>query len=78
MSRLFYIALGATATIIVVRRANAIAARVTPEGLAIEAGTVREHIRVWWAEVKDAAAQRELELRAGLGIAGPDDESVQP
>jgi hypothetical protein len=80
--RLFYITLGATVGVLVVRRASDLAARWTPEGIAAQAGGVGERLAIWWSEVQAAAAERELELREGLGIgtesAGTDSTESEP
>jgi len=68
MRRLFYVAFGAAAGIVAVRRLSAAANKWTPEGLATQAGGVGERIAAWWAEVQAYTAQRELELREALGL----------
>jgi hypothetical protein len=72
MRRMFYVALGATVGVMVVRRATQAAQRWTPQGLVGQAGGVGERVAAWWEIVKDAAAVREAELREALGI---DDQS---
>jgi limonene-1,2-epoxide hydrolase len=66
--RLFYVAFGAVAGIVAVRRLSAAANKWTPEGLAAQAGGAGERIALWWAEVQALAAQREQELREALGL----------
>jgi hypothetical protein len=73
MRRLFYVAFGATAGVIAVRRVTAAANRWTPEGLAAQAGGVGERVALWWSEVQLHAADRERELRDALGLDQPDD-----
>ena len=68
MRRLFYVALGATAGVLVVRRASAALHRWTPEGMAGQLGGAGERIALWWAEVQTLAAAREDELRHALGL----------
>ena len=68
MRRLFYVAFGATAGVLVVRRVSKAANKWTPEGIAAQAGGAGERIAEWWAEVKVLAAQREAELREALGL----------
>jgi hypothetical protein len=75
VKRLFYIAFGATAGVIVVRRVTNAAAKWTPEGLVGQAGGVGERLSEWWAVVQAGAAARERELREALGI---DDEREHP
>jgi hypothetical protein len=72
MRRLFYVALGASAGVLVVRRASATLQKWTPEGVAGQLGGTGERIALWWAEVQTFAAQRELELREALGLDEPD------
>lgn len=72
--RLFYLALGATAGVLLVRRVSAAAQRWTPEGIAAQAGGVGERVAQWWAEVGAFAAQRENELREALGLDDAMDE----
>jgi hypothetical protein len=70
--RVFYVALGATAGVLLVRRLTAAANRWTPEGIAAQAGGVGERVSAWWAEVQHHAAERETELRAALGLDADD------
>ena len=74
MRRLFYVALGASAGVLIVRRVTAAANRWTPEGIAAQAGGAGDRIAVWWAEVQHFAAEREAELREALGLDQPEDE----
>ena len=77
MKGLFYIALGATVGIIVVRRASAAAQRYTPasvqERATASAGGLAGAIREFTAEFKIAMAEREDELREALGLDGSHD-----
>jgi hypothetical protein len=73
---LFYVTLGATVGVLVVRRAGDVLVRWTPEGIAAQAGGLGERVSLWWSEVQDAAAERETELRRGLGIETTDEESA--
>ena len=68
MRRLFYVALGATAGVLIVRRVTAAANKWTPEGIAAQANTAGERLAVWWGEVQHFAAEREAELREALGL----------
>ena len=79
MRRLFYVAFGAAAGVLVVRRLSEAANRWTPEGLATQAGGAGERIAAWWGEVQAFAAQREEELREALGLdaAEPEDGDSQ-
>ena len=68
MRRLFYIAFGAAAGVLVVRRVSAAANKWTPDGLAAQAGGAGERLAAWWGEVQAYSAQREAELREALGL----------
>ena len=68
MRRLFYVALGATAGVILVRRLTEVANKWTPEGIDNQAGGVGDKVSLWWAEVQHHAAEREAELREALGL----------
>jgi hypothetical protein len=72
---LFYVALGASAGVLLVRRISAAANRWTPEGIANQAGGLGDKVALWWAEVQHHAAEREVELRDALGLDQPDDDS---
>ena len=76
MMRLFYVAFGADAWVLVVRRVTAAANKWTPEGIAAQAGGAGERIAVWWAEVQAYAAQREEELREALGLESGGEDAV--
>ena len=70
--RLFYIALGATAGVLVVRKASQAAQRFTPagvsQGVAGAIGGLGDALRGFGEEVRLGMAQRELELREALGL----------
>jgi hypothetical protein len=74
--RMFYVALGATAGVLLVRKVTAAANRWTPEGIAAQAGGVGDRMAVWWAEVQHHAAEREHELREALGLDSTDEEGM--
>ncbi|MGB8652670.1 MAG: DUF6167 family protein [Mycobacteriales bacterium] len=75
--RLFYIALGATAGVLIVRKVSSAAQRLTPAGMqtgvAGALNNVSEAIREFGAEVRLGMAERESELREGLGLDGTHD-----
>lgn len=78
MRRAFWVALGATAGVLVVRKLTKTAERLTPEGLSNSAsqalGGLGEAVRGFGAQVRAGMAEREAELRASLGLdGGPDD-----
>jgi hypothetical protein len=68
MRRLFYVALGATAGVLLVRRVTAVANKWTPQGVAAQAGGAGDRLAGLWAEVQQHAAEREAELREALGL----------
>jgi hypothetical protein len=78
--RLFYLALGATVGVLVVRKASQAAQRFTPAG--VSQGVVGalnglgDAIRGFGEDVRAGMAEREAELREGLGLdeTGPGDE----
>lgn len=73
MRRLFYVAFGAAAGVLLVRRVTEAANRWTPEGIAAQAGGAGERVAAWWAEVQHYAAEREVELRDALGLEHDDE-----
>ena len=78
MRRMFYIALGATAGVLIVRKVTAAANKWTPEGIAAQAGGAGERLSAWWAEVQHFAAEREIELRDSLGLNDVDEGGARP
>jgi hypothetical protein len=68
--RLFYIALGATAGVLIVRKASQAAQRLTPAGMSRGVvgalGGLSDAIRDFGADVREGMAERELELRSAL------------
>lgn len=72
MKRVFWLALGATVGVLVVRKLSAKAERLTPAGLADtisnQVAEVGAAIRAFGAEVRAGMDAREGELRAALGI----------
>ncbi|HVE75126.1 MAG TPA: hypothetical protein VNA30_08610 [Mycobacteriales bacterium] len=75
--RLFYIALGASVGVLIVRRASKAAARFTPAGvqssLAGAVGGLGESLRGFGADIKAGMNEREDELRTALGLDGTHD-----
>ncbi|MCK9897462.1 hypothetical protein [Frankia sp. AgB32] len=65
MSRMFYLAFGAAAGVVVVRQAAKAAATLTPTSLA---GSFVQSVREFLADVREAAAEREEEIRGALGL----------
>jgi Family of unknown function (DUF6167) len=68
MKRVFWIALGATAGVLVVRKLQKTAHAYTPAGLAESVAGLGEGIRYFADEVRAGMAEREIELRDALGI----------
>ena len=75
--RLFYVALGATVGVLVVRKATQAASRLTPSGmaggLAGALGGLGDAIRDFGAEVRAGMSEREDDLRTQLGLDGTND-----
>jgi hypothetical protein len=75
--RLFYISLGATAGVLIVRKLTATANKLTPAGvqtgIAGALGNLSASIREFGALVREGMAEREDELRTGLGLDGSHD-----
>jgi len=80
--RLFYIALGATAGVLVVRKLTATAQKLSPAGvqtgIAGALGGLGDAIRDFGAEVRAGMSEREAELRTGLGLDGSHDVIDNP
>ena len=75
MRRLFWLAMGMTIGVLVVRKLTAAAEKLTPQSIA---GQLAESLRdladaigEFGADVRAAAAEREHELRAGTGLDAP-------
>jgi hypothetical protein len=75
MKRVFWIALGATAGVLVVRKLQKTAHAYTPAGLAESVQGLGDSFRYFAEEVRAGMAEREIELRDALGIdEHPDDD----
>lgn len=78
MRRVFWIALGATAGVLVVRRASRLAHRFTPagmvDGVSEAGGRAQSALADFGASVSMHAADREAELRVALGLDRVDGE----
>jgi hypothetical protein len=75
MRRLFWLAMGITIGVLVVRKLSAAAEKMTPGGIA---GSIADALRdladalgQFGADVRAAAAEREVELRTGTGLDAP-------
>ncbi len=73
MRRLFWVTIGATAGVLVVRRLSAAADRFTPEGMSRGLDGLGERFGAFADEVRAGMAEREVELRAALGLDGRHD-----
>jgi hypothetical protein len=78
MKRVFWVALGASAGVLLVVQGKKVLRRFTPAALADSASAVPEavtgRIREFADEIRLAAADREFELYQALGVDLPDDE----
>lgn len=74
MRRLFWLALGVTLGALIMRKLSRMAARMTPSGIAqtLAAGLsdLAEALRDFGADVREAMAEREAELRESVGLDG--------
>jgi hypothetical protein len=75
MRRLFWLAMGITIGVLVVRKLSRAAEKLTPAGIG---GSIAEGLRDlaeaigdFGADIRDAMAEREQELRAGTGLDAP-------
>jgi hypothetical protein len=81
MRRLFWLAMGVTIGVLVVRKLSAAAEKMTPAGIG---GSIAEGLRDladaigdFGADVRAAMAEREVELLAGTGLDAPLPEAGQ-
>ena len=68
MRRVFWMALGATVGIVVVRRVSRAAQAYTPEGIGRSLTGAVDALRDLADDVRVAMAERERELRVALGV----------
>ena len=67
--RLFYITLGATAGVLIVRKLTQTAEKLSPSSAIPGAlGNLADAIRSFGENVREGMAEREAELREGLGL----------
>ena len=75
MRRLFWLAMGITIGVLVVRKLSAAAERLTPgsigRSIAAGLGDMADAIGDFGADIRAAAAERAAELRAGTGMDAP-------
>ena len=81
MRRLFWLAMGVTIGVLLVRKLSAAAEKLTPQSIAGQLvdglRDLADAIGDFGADIRAAAAERELELRAGTGLDAPLPESGQ-
>jgi hypothetical protein len=65
MARMFYVAFGAAAGVLVVRQAARAAAALSPQSMA---GSLVQSVREFVTDAREAMAEREDEIRAALGL----------
>jgi hypothetical protein len=74
MRRLFWLALGVTVGVLVMRKLSRMAEKLTPRGLAGSLGDglaeLADALRDFGAEVRASMREREAELRAGVELDG--------
>ncbi|SHG65833.1 hypothetical protein SAMN05443575_2486 [Jatrophihabitans endophyticus] len=74
MRRLFWLAMGVTIGVLVVRKLSAVAERLTPRGMASGLGEglaeLSAAIRDFGTDVRAAMSEREAELRENTGMDG--------
>lgn len=68
MRRLFWVTMGATAGVLVMRKLSRTARAYTPEGVAEGLSGLGEGLRELAAAVRESMAERDAELRLALGI----------
>jgi hypothetical protein len=64
--RIFWVAVGAAAGIVLVRKLTKAAEAYTPAGIARSASSIGDGLRELAATIRDGMAEREAELRAAL------------
>jgi hypothetical protein len=74
MRRLFWLALGATLGVLIMRKLSATAARLTPRGMAESLTDALTELAAaigdFAGDVREAMTERETELREGTGLDG--------
>ena len=68
MRRVFWMALGATMGVLVVRRVSRAAQAYTPEGIGRSLTAAVDSVRELVDDVRAGMAERERELRVALGV----------
>jgi hypothetical protein len=70
MKRLFWVVVGATVGVLVVRKLSQKAEAFTPQGVARQLSGLAEAVRAFGEEVRAGMADREHELRQALALDG--------
>jgi hypothetical protein len=68
MRRVFWVALGATAGVLLVRKIGKVGEAYTPEGVGRSLGSLADALRDVAGAVREGMAEREQELRLALGV----------
>lgn len=68
MQRLFWVALGATAGVLIVRKVTRVAEAYSPEGVGRSVSSLAEGLHELADAVREGMAEREQELRVALGV----------
>ena len=77
MRRVFWVALGASVGVLVVRRLSRTAAAYTPQALGRSVAGAAESLRDLASIVREGMAEREQELRLALGVDAGEGDSRQ-
>ena len=82
MRRLFWLALGATAGVLVFRKLSRAAERMTPQGIAASVGAglsdLADALRDFAADVREAMSSQEAALRAAAGLDAGGENVLSP
>ena len=74
MRRLFWLAMGITIGVLVMRKLSKMAAKIKPsgmaQGIAASLGELADALRDFGADVREAMAERETQLREASGLDG--------
>lgn len=68
MRRLFWVVLGATIGVLLVRKLSRTVDQYSPEGVGRSLGNLADAVREAAGAVRDGMAEREQELRVALGV----------
>ena len=71
MRRIFWLALGATLGVLVVRKITRTAQSLSPKGIAASMGGLGDTLRGFFDDVRVAMNDRESELLDALGVSDP-------